>query len=609
MKLHAIEASALLLSSALAADLLSTQVVAAETTFGGFITARGSQLVEDGKPFRFISFNIPNLTYTEDDMRFEQLSGFRLPTAFEVDDALATIRQMGGRVARTYVLSVRKTNDPPNLPRHILGPGRLNEQAMVVLDQALATANRHGIRLIIPFIDQNSWWGGIEEIAAWRGKSRDQFFTDPQVKDEYRRLVSLVLHRTNTLTGTRYMDDKAVLAWELGNELKAPREWVREMAPYLKQLDPKHLVAESYFTDPDNAGVDIVQDHLYQGDPVKMIEQIQASVKRAAGRKVYMVGEFGFITTEGMRAIMDTIIQEPAIACGLIWSLRFHNQDGGYYWHHEPYGGDFFKAYHWPGGPAGEAYDETRFMHLVRAKAWQIQGRPVPPLEPPAAPDLFRVTDGAIVTWRGSAGAAAYELQRADRPGGPWQTIASRLTDDAAQYRPLAADESVQPGRSYHYRLIACNEAGRSDPSKPFGPVTIRCRTLVDELPNLSRTYRKGGKLELRSNDARNYKEDCHRLWGGPGAWIAYRVPGRILAARVYAFGEQGEPGLEFVSGSEPGKGPALPARTQDFYAGKEMYNFRWPRLYTIAALPGDASALTIQFRKDTQLSRVEIEY
>ena len=322
-----------------------------------------------------------------------------------------------------------------------------------------------------------------------------------------------------------------------------------------------------------------------------------------------MVGEFGFVTTEGMRAIMDTIIQDPAIAGGLIWSLRFHNQDGGYYWHHEPYGGDFFKAYHWPGGPAGEPYDETRFMQIVRAKAWQIQNRPAPPLEAPAAPDLFRVTDGGVITWRGSAGAAAYELQRADQPGGPWQTIACQLTDDAAQYRPLAVDEFAQPGRSYCYRLIARNEAGGSHPSKVVGPVTMRCRTLVDELPNLSRTYRKGGKLELRSNDARNYKEDCHRLWGAPGAWIAYHVPGRIIAARVYAFGEQGEPGLEFLAGSEPGKGPALDARAQDFYAGKEMYNFRRPRLYTVADVPGDESAITIRFQKDTQLSRVEIEY
>ncbi len=597
----------LILAAAVA--VLSSVVVRAAEGFRDFITARGNQLMEGDQPFRFISFNIPNLTYIEDDMRFEQLSGFRLPTAYEIDDALATIQQMGGRVARTYVLSVHKTNDPPDLPRHILGPDKLNEQAMAVLDHALATANRRGVRLIIPFIDQASWWGGIEEFASWRGKSKDQFFTDPEVKEDYKRLVSLVLHRTNTLTGVRYMDDKAVLAWELGNELKAPKEWVREMAPYLKQLDPKHVVAESYFTDPENAGVDIVQDHLYQGDPVRMIEQIEASVKRAAGRKVYMVGEFGFITTEGMRAIMDTIIQNSAIAGGLIWSLRFHDQDGGYYWHHEPYGGDFFKAYHWPGGPAGEPYDETHFMHMVRAMAWQIQNRPAPPLETPAAPDLFSVTDGGVITWRGSAGAACYELQRADQSSGPWQTIAGRFTDDATQYRPLAADESVQPGRSYFYRLVARNEAGASAPSKVFGPVTMRCRTLVDELSNLSRTYRKGGKLELRSNDARNYKEDCHRLWGAPDAWITYRVPGNIRSARVYAFGEEGEPVLKFVTGSDPKTGRALSPHTQDYYAGKEMYNFRWPRLYALQDLPSDTSALTILFRTNSQLSRVEIEY
>jgi hypothetical protein len=355
--------------------------------------------------------------------------------------------------------------------------------------------------------------------------------------------------------------------------------------------------------------VDIVQDHLYQGDPAKMIEQIQASVKRAAGRKAYMVGEFGFVTTEGMRAIMDTILQDPAISGGLIWSLRVHNQDGGYYWHHEPFGGDFFKAYHWPGGPAGEPYDEARFMRMVRENAWQIQNRPAPALAAPAAPELISVTDGGIVTWRGSTGAAGYDLQRADTPAGPWQTIAYQLTDDAAQYHPLAVDEFAQPGRSLCYRLLARNEAGLSKPSAVVGPVMIRCGTLVDELKNLSRTYRKSGKLELRSNDARNFKEDCHRLWGAPGAWISYKAPGRITAARIYAFGEQGEPALEFLAGSEGEASAALAAHTQDFFAGKEMYNFHWPRLYTLDAVPGDSSAVTIRFQKETQISRVEIEF
>jgi mannan endo-1,4-beta-mannosidase len=577
--------------------------------FQDFITAHDGQLFEKDKPFRFISFNVPNLTYTEDNMQFERPGNFRLPSAFEMDDALATPQQMGGRVARIYVLSVRKTNDAPDVPRHILGPDKLNEEAMVVLDQALETANRRGVRLIIPFIDQAGWWGGIEAYAGFRGKTKGEFFTDPQVKADYKNLVSLVLNRMNTRTGALYKDDKAVLAWELGNELKPPVEWVREMAPYVKQLDTNHLVAESFFTDPDNPGVDIVQDHLYQGDPVAMIQKIHESLRRAAGKKVYMIGEFGFLSTEGMRAIMDTTLAEPAIAGALIWSLRFHNQDGGYYWHDEPWGGDFFKAYHWPGGPEGEHYDETRLMRLVRTEAWQIQGRPAPPLQAPAAPTQLSVTDGGLVNWRGSTGAACYDLQSSAGPRGPWTTVASQLTDDAAQYHPLAVDEVCQPGQTQWYRLLARNEAGVSRPSQVCGPVIIRCHTLVDEMPNYSRTYRKGGKLELKSNDARNHKEDCHRMGGAPGAWVAYHVNGRILAARVFVFGDQAAPELDFRSGVQASQGDILPARAEDFYGGREMYNFRWPRLYTLAAPPGDVSGLTMEFRTEAQISRVEIEY
>ena len=374
----------------------------ADAGLAEFITQRDGRLFEGDRPYRFISFNIPNLTYTEDDLRFSQTSGFRLPTAYEIDDALATIEQMGGRVARIYVLSVKKPTDSPNIPRHILGPGQLNEDAMVMLDEALAAANRHGVRLIIPFVDNASWWGGIQELAGFRGKSRNEFFTDPEIRDDYKRLVTTVVNRVNTKTGTRYKDDKAVLAWELGNELVAPKEWVREMAPFIKQVDSNHLVAESYFTDPENEGVDIVQDHLYQGDPVKMIDQIHRSIQRTAGKKAYMVGEFGFVTTEGMRSVIDTIVDDPEISGGLIWSLRFHDNDGGYYWHQEPHGGDFFKAYHWPGGPAGAPYDESRFMKMVRDKAYAIQNREPPALLPPAAPELTGVTDGGIVIWRGA---------------------------------------------------------------------------------------------------------------------------------------------------------------------------------------------------------------
>ncbi len=200
------------------------------------------------------------------------------------------LRRWGGKVARIYVLSVHKKDDPPEVVRHILAPDKLNEEAMVVLDQVLESANKHGVRLIIPFVDQASWWGGIQELAAFRGKKKDEFYTDPQVKQDYKDIVKQVLNRVNTKTGVKYKDDKAVLCWELGNELRSPKEWVREMAPVVKEIDPNHLVAESYFTDPDNEGVDIVQDHLYQGNPVAMVEQIHKSVKRAGGQESVLGG-------------------------------------------------------------------------------------------------------------------------------------------------------------------------------------------------------------------------------------------------------------------------------------------------------------------------------
>ena len=123
-----------------------------------------------------------------------------------------------------------------------------------------------------------------------------------------------------------------------------------------------------------------------------------------------------------MLEVIDTIIAE-GISGGLIWSLRFHTRDGGFYWHHEPSGGDLFKAYHWPGFPSGSAYDEQNFLALVRDKAYAIRGEPMPPLPVPAAPTLLEVTSGGMITWQGSAGASRYDIERTDSPAGRWQVV------------------------------------------------------------------------------------------------------------------------------------------------------------------------------------------
>ena len=100
----------------------------AESALRDFITARGDQLLEGDKPFRFISFDLPNLQMIEDNMPFTETNPWRLPDEFEIRDGLMTVRQMGGTVVRTYVLSVVRTNDAPGTPRHVLGPGSLTRK-------------------------------------------------------------------------------------------------------------------------------------------------------------------------------------------------------------------------------------------------------------------------------------------------------------------------------------------------------------------------------------------------------------------------------------------------------------------------------------------------
>ena len=89
-------------------------------SFKHFVTCSGNNLMDGKKELRFISFNIPNLLLIEDNMKFEETNPWRLPNEFEIRDALKAIQQIGGQVVRTYAFSVRRADDRPEFPRHVL---------------------------------------------------------------------------------------------------------------------------------------------------------------------------------------------------------------------------------------------------------------------------------------------------------------------------------------------------------------------------------------------------------------------------------------------------------------------------------------------------------
>ena len=223
---------------------LQAPATAAEQGFERFVRREGDTLRDGDQVFRFISVNIPNLHYVEDDLRFDRNIPFRFPSDDEIDDALATVSQLGGQVVRMYALSVRKAGDPADMPRHILGPGRFNEEAFVALDRVIAAAHKHKVRLIIPLVDQWSWWGGTAELAAFRGKKPGEFWSDQELFKDYSLIARFLIKRVNTVTGTPYREDRAILAWETGNELASPDAWITRTAAVIKEADGNHLVID-----------------------------------------------------------------------------------------------------------------------------------------------------------------------------------------------------------------------------------------------------------------------------------------------------------------------------------------------------------------------------
>jgi hypothetical protein len=339
-----------------------------------FITRKKSQLYEGSEPFRFITFNTPNLHYLED--RPPQRT---FPTAYEQSDALRTIAQLGGRITRTYTFAIAPLGDThnyahiarfpdPTIPKENPGGPWIaipnsenlyaNEELFKVLDSALAIARSYKVRLIIPFIDRWHWWGGIETFAGLFGKSGTEFYTDRLVRSQFLAVVAYIINRSNTINGVCYKNDPTIAIFETGNELitmdynRVHSDWTIEVARFIKSMDPNHLVMDGSYgyygwedavlNDPN---IDVFSNHYYQIDPPSdpcvqpkpdlsdwtYAGRVQNEARFLQSRgKAFLVGEAGLAPVDWMVELMKRVIVEMGVSGLLVWSLRFRSRDGGF---------------------------------------------------------------------------------------------------------------------------------------------------------------------------------------------------------------------------------------------------------------------------------------
>ncbi|KAJ1559127.1 hypothetical protein HK405_011915, partial [Cladochytrium tenue] len=227
------------------------------------------------------------------------------------------------------------------------------------------------------------------------------------------------------------------------------------------------------------------------------------AVATAAG-KPFLVGEYGLASTSQLEGLLSAAVDAaPACVGSLLWSLRFRARDGGFYTHSE---GNGYWSYHYPGfaGNDGEGFgaDEQAAVALVARYAAKVAPAAVPAAAVPSpAPVVLAANATAtaaavttvglsssssssraastaapvLVTWRGSAGATRYLVERTTTDpetnnNATWTTVTATASDAAAYAsggRTLVADYGAADAAAAWYRVTAFNNAGQSNASEP----------------------------------------------------------------------------------------------------------------------------------------------
>jgi mannan endo-1,4-beta-mannosidase len=484
------------------------------------VTRSGSQLMVDGKPFRFAGANIFWLALDSENGRTIYPSNYR------IDDAFATVRAMGGTVVRSQ--AALSTGCAMCIqPRR----GEFNETALRRLDMVLHLARVHGLRLVLPLTDNHEYFqGGKHHYTTWRGLSDENaFFTDPVVIGDFKSHISTLLNRVNTYNGVAYKDDPTILAWETGNELSLwqgdrqyngppPPAWTTDIAAFIharaRQLVMDGTNIRGKVTKDDGfphtpypatiPGIDIYSGHYYyHADWPKSIHmaadlRTDSRAIETAGR-VFVAGEYDWTAESnslGEHKLPEFLATLEDRATGIdgdmFWSLLGHADLHGYAQHNDGF------TLQYP----GQTPDVRVGAQLLRTHAFRMRGLPTPAHPVPTIP---RITSSVnAISWRGVAGADRYTVERSlTGPNGPWLVICAQCKSDWDAPLPDTVSSLDTP----LYRVKAHNLDGVAGPYSQVPTGTV----IVDDLSTWTKTYSRSANLKLDGANALRFQSDAAR--------------------------------------------------------------------------------------------------
>ncbi|EAW13727.1 putative endo-1,4-beta-mannosidase [Aspergillus clavatus NRRL 1] len=238
-------------SSTVAAPSSTTSAHTLPTGSGSFAKTDGLKFNIDGKTKYFAGTNaywLPFLTNNAD-----------------VDAVFDHLQQTGLKILRTW--GFNDVNTIPGsgtvyfqLHDKATGTSTINTGAngLQRLDYVISAAEKHGIKLIIPFVNNWDDYGGMNAYINAYGGSKTEWYTNEKIQSVYQAYIKAIV--------SRYRDSPAIFAWELGNEPRCKGcstdviyNWVAKTSAYIKSLDPNHMVT----TGEEGMGLTVDSDGSY----------------------------------------------------------------------------------------------------------------------------------------------------------------------------------------------------------------------------------------------------------------------------------------------------------------------------------------------------------
>jgi len=172
------------------------------------------------------------------------------------------LRVLAGAEGSGLVNGVQRVG-PPLQPEK----GKFDKKVIESLDVLLYEMGKRNMKAVLYLSNNWEWSGGFLQYLRWNDQIPDsvfrrklkwdemrdyvsKFYTCSSCKDDYLKQVTYILSHTNKFSKKRYVDDPAIMAWELANEPRpmrpssndAYKQWISNVAGVIKSKDHNHLV-------------------------------------------------------------------------------------------------------------------------------------------------------------------------------------------------------------------------------------------------------------------------------------------------------------------------------------------------------------------------------